>query len=252
MARGTLPNPTGGGAALPSQTGKAGQALVTDGASAQWSPSGTIDTDTIPAASSTLGNPGTSTKAAPADHSHPRDPAAAPLYVPLWMTADSACLSLPRGHLDDSDSFNSTPASGVEHFTFLRADKALTVAHVRFGTGGKTPAGITLARIGLYTVAGGTYTLVASSAAKAGFGGAYGQIDAPLTVPYTLVPGTIYAIGNLQVGTTPNSLFGAWYNNAYLNSSPAMALTKSGMTDLGASVSGAGTSNFPIAYELTA
>jgi hypothetical protein len=249
MQRGQLSAVPSPGSALPSQTGKTGQVLATDGTKTSWSAVGTIDTATIPAANAGAGNPGVSKSASAADHVHPKD---ASTYVPLWATADNACLTLPRGHLDDSDSFGSTPASGVEHFTFFRADKPLAVAHVRFGTGGKTPAGITLARVGLYTVSSGTYTLVASSAAKAGFGAAYGQIDAPLTATYTLTPGTIYAIGILQVGTTPNSLFGGWYNNAYLNSSPAMALTKSGLADLSASVTGAGTSNFPIAYELTA
>lgn len=246
--RGYLGN-NGTGAALPSQTGKAGQVLGTDGTAPQWTAVGTIDTSTIPAANAGNGNPGVSTKASAADHVHPKD---ASSYVPLWQTADNAVITVPRGHLDDSGSYGSTPASGVEHLTFFRADKAMTINHIKFGTGGTAASGTTLARVGLYTVSGGTYTLVTSCANKTTFGGSYAQVDCVLTAAYSLIPGTIYAIGNIQVGTTPASIFGAWYNNAYLGSSPALALTKTGLTDLGATVTGAGTTNFPFAYELTA
>jgi hypothetical protein len=73
-----------------------------------------------------------------------------------------------------------------------------------------------------------------------------------MTASYTLSAGTLYAVGILQVASTPASLLGAWFNGAYLGSAQLLAKTGStGQTSLPASASSpSNTSQFPIYYEL--
>jgi len=174
------------------------------------------------------------------------------VVVPLWMSADNAVCTLPRGQQANSTDYGQTPGSGVEHFTYFRADKALTVNTIRFQTGKTNASGSTLARVGLYTVSGNTKTLVASCANKTTFGTAnYQQQNCALTASYTLVPGTVYAIGVLQVATTPSDFIGAWFNGGYMGASPAIAhVSGSGKIDLLASSTDTGSTAFPIYYEL--
>lgn len=242
--------PTPGGAALPSQTGQAGKVLGTNGTAAGWSSVGTIDTTNPPQPPSGAGNPGSgATGAAAADHVHPLTSSS---VVPLWQSIDNGVCTLARGHSDDSGSYGSTPASGVEHFTFFRADKSKSVSTIRFQTGGTGPTGSTLARVGLYTVDPntGALALVASCANKTSFAGTYAGQTCALTAAYSLVAGSTYAVGLLQVATTPASLLGAWFNGTYLGGTPKLAQTKSGQADLAAAPTGLGDQQFPVYYEL--
>ncbi len=277
------PNVVSATSVLPSQTGNAGKTLATDGTSAAWVATGQVNTALVPNPLGTA-NPGSGTAGAMGADAVLPMPGLAQLAdvsltgittgqvpawnattgkfglatpnltpTPLYATIDNGMTTLPRGHLDDSDSYGQTPASGVEHFTYFRADKSITINTIRFQTAGKAAATSTVARVGLYTVSGGAKTLVASCANKTTFAGTYSAQTCALTAGYVLVSGTIYAIGILQVATTPASLFGMWFNPAYMGATPALAqATGSGKTDLVASSTDQNTSNFPIYYELVA
>jgi hypothetical protein len=180
-------------------------------------------------------------------------PAPSAALVPLWQTLTSGIPTLPRVYQADSASFSATPASGVEHFTFFRADKSMTVGHIQFQTGGTAASGITYAAVGLYTVSGSALTLVASSSVTTTFSGSYANQSRALASGYAVVTGTIYAVGILQVGTTPASVLGAWYNAAFLGSAPSLAGTAgSGLTALAASEASTSVQQFPFYYELVA
>lgn len=282
MARGYIPSATGG-AALPTQTGNAGKVLATDGTAPQWSAAGTINTTDVPRPLGTA-NPGTGTAgASPSDHVHAApastqlsdaDPTnladgtvqvwsatagkrverSVPTVTPLWQAIDAGVTTLPRLHQDDSSSFGATPGSGVEHFTYFLANRSATVNMIRFQTGSVAAATSTLARVGLYTVAAnGSLTLVASCANKTTFTGTFAAQTCALTVPYALVAGEKYAVGILQVATTPASLLGAWVNALFLGATPALAGTKASQADLAASVAAGalpGTHQFPVYFEL--
>jgi hypothetical protein len=234
---------------LPDQTGQAGKVLGTDGTTTSWSGVGTIDQLSVPLASSGSGNPGTSTKAAAADHVHPAPPSQ---VQPLWVSASDAVISLPRAHSDDSGSYGSTPAAGVAHFTFLRADKDMLVSKVRFQTGGTAAGSTTLAKIGLYAYVNGVLTLVASSANMTKFAGTYQGQTATLTAAYKVLAGQTYAVAILQAGAAPAALLGQWFNGTYLGASPALAQTLASQADLPATANGLSPQQFPVYYELVA
>lgn len=211
-ASGTVTITTGPPEATPSQTGQAGKFLSTDGTRLQF-----------------VQGP----------------------VTPLWQTADNAVLSLPRTNMTDSGSAGSTPASGVAHFTLLRADKNLLVKNIKLQIGG-TAGNTTTAKVGLYTVVNGVFTLVASSANLVKFGSAYSGVTAPLAAAYQLVAGQVYAVAVLQVGTTPAAILGHSFPPVYLGAAPALGQSLSAQTDLPAAPTNLGQYNFQMYYELTA
>lgn len=180
--------------------------------------------------------------------------ATATAVVPLWQALDTGVTTLPRVHQDDSSSYGGTPGSGVEHFTYFAATRAVTVSTIRFQTGSAAAATSTLARVGLYTVAAdGALTLVASCTNKTTFAGTFATQACTLTTSYALVSGQKYAVGLLQVATTPASVLGAWVNAAFMGAAPMLAGTKGSQTDLLASVAAGalpGAHQFPVYYEL--
>lgn len=285
---GSLPNPTVtkiNGVSV-SGTTNSGQALVTTSSSAaSWSPTVTLDTSDIP---QPLGaaSPGTGTNgAAPNDHVHAMPaltalsdqdvsslangtvptwhtssgkflqqiPTLSIAALPIWMALTSGIITLPRTHQDDSNTYSSTPSSGTEHFTFFLADRSMTVGHIQFQTGGTAAGSSTYAAVGLYTVSGTTLTLVASCSNKTTFSGAYATQSCALTTPYSVTTGTMYAVGMLQVATTPASVLGVWYNGAFMGSAPILAQSiASQSTVIGSVSNGFSTNQFPIYYELIA
>jgi hypothetical protein len=268
-----------------SGTAASGTALVaTSSSAATWTASVTLDTSDTPQPLG-VASPGTGTNgAAPNDHVHAM-PALSQLTdqdvtglangtiptwnstagkftqqvasisaasQPLWQTLTSGIVTLPRLHQDDSGSYGSTPATGVEHFTYFRADKSMTVGHIQFQTGATAAASSTYAAVGLYTISAGTLTLVASCSNKTTFSGTYAQQTCALTATYAVTSGTMYAVGLLQVATTTASVLGAWFNGTYMSSAPLLAGTKSAQATLASSTSSLSNQQFPFYYELIA
>jgi hypothetical protein len=169
--------------------------------------------------------------------------------APLWATLTSGCCTLPRVGSYDSASYGN-PTTGVEHFTYFRADKSMTVGHINFQIGGTAAATSTYAAVGLYTVSSGTLTLVASTANQTGWTNAYYSQSPALTVSYAISAGIIYAVGILQVATTTASFYGAPSSSGTLGNAPALAGTKSGQSTLASSTSALTNATFPINFEL--
>jgi hypothetical protein len=105
---------------------------------------------------------------------------------------------------------SDTPATGTAALTMFRAEKTITVGNVSMITGASTSSGLTLARIGLYTIDGsGNATLVARTASDTtlfnssttlytrAFATAGGY---PAT--YKIHQGSLYAIGVICVGSS--------------------------------------------------
>lgn len=263
-----------------------GKALVgTSPSAAAWSATVTLDTSDTPQPLG-MASPGTGTNgAAPNDHVHAMPalsqlsdqdvsgladgtvpvwnasagkfkqqvPALAASGVPLWQALTSGIITLPRAHQADSGSFSATPASGTEHFTYFRSDRSMNIGHIQFQTGGTSASGSTYAAVGLYTVSGANLTLVASCANLTTFSGAYATQSCALTASYGVTGGVVYAVGVLQVATTPASLLGAWFNGAFMNSAPVLSQTKAAQATLASTVtSGLGTHQFPVYFELLA
>lgn len=106
---------------------------------------------------------------------------------------------------------------------------------------GTAASGLTLARIGLYTVNSGNsaLTLVASTTSDTtGWTGTFAGVTKALSASYTLSVGTRYAVGVLFVGTTPPTLLQATCSSDFsLNSiSPRLCGKLTGQSDLPSSV----------------
>ena len=108
---------------------------------------------------------------------------------------------LPRLNVNGSQSLN---ASGSLHLTYFTARKTETINNVQMVTDSTAATGVTLARMGVYSVDPGTgnLTLVAATANDVNlFNGAYSAFQRALTTPFNKVKGTRYAFAVLVVGT---------------------------------------------------
>lgn len=158
---------------------------------------------------------------------------------PAWATAGNAGMT-----------------SGTLYLQYFRPDRALTIGRLGYSARGTASSGITLGRLGLYTVNGsGDVTLVAATASDTAMGNsANAPYDAALSTggglpaTYGLTRGTQYAIGILLVGTTPGNasvggqgmsgtVGGAWKGR------DALARTAAGQTDLPTSLATGALSN---------
>lgn len=117
----------------------------------------------------------------------------------------------PRHHVTTSVS----QASGEIDFIYFTAHRGSisggTISKVEMFIGDVAAAGLTTARIGLYTVdsTNSNLTLVASTAnSTTGWDNQYGSVVKDLSSPYSLEVGRRYAFGVLFVGTTPPKLTG--------------------------------------------
>jgi len=135
--------------------------------------------------------------------------------------------------------------SGDIHFSYFTSYRGsisggiVSKVEMRLGPQGAT--GLTLARVGLYTVNAATQqlTLVASTSNDTtGWSGAYSTVTKNLTGAYTLAVGQRYALGTLFIGTTPTSYTQANGSSDYgLNALPPRLCGKlTGQTDLPSTV----------------
>ena len=133
-----------------------------------------------------------------------------------------------------------TPLSGGMRLKFFTPERWGTYSNVRIPTGTAAAAGLTLCRIGLYKVEeDGSATLIASTANDTTlFGSANGSNQIAFTAPVTVEAGIQYALGILQVGTTPGRLtgqLGIAAMNAENAKLPRYSATITPLTDIPAS-----------------
>jgi hypothetical protein len=145
----------------------------------------------------------------------------------------------PRG---DAASGASGGNSGQIFFIFFTPSVSFTVSSITFCSGTTAGAGLTLARMGLYTFDETTATLVARTASDttlfAATNTAYTRSLAtaggyPST--YTLVAGTRYGAAVIAVGTTAPNFAGRTIVTAVGGLTPRMAGSLSSQSDLVAS-----------------
>ena len=142
----------------------------------------------------------------------------------------------PRGQ---ATSGSSGGTSGQIWWIFFTPSVSLTVSAITFCSGTIAGAGLTLARMGLYTFDGTTVTLVARTASDTTLftstNTAYTRSFAtaggyPAT--YTLNAGTRYGAAVIVVGTTASNFAGRTVVTAVGGQTPRMAASLQSQTDL--------------------
>lgn len=135
-----------------------------------------------------------------------------------------------------------SPTSGTMDFAYFTARASGPRTNLRQYTSTSGASGLTLAKLGLYSVAAnGDLTLIAATGNETGLFGSSGTAYSPamLTSP-TLVAGERYAIGSLFIGTTMGNRVGMAFPSSAIPAAfgpvnrPTARL--SGQTDLPASV----------------
>lgn len=145
---------------------------------------------------------------------------------------------------------SDTPATGSAALTLFRAEKTITVGNVTMITGASASSGLSLARMGLYTIDGsGNATLVARTASdttlfnsgSAVYTRAFSTAGGyPAT--YKIQQGSLYAIGVICVGTTGGNYLSTLILSAstvigdLMGLSPRIAGNVTGQTDLPTSI----------------
>lgn len=131
------------------------------------------------------------------------------------------------------------PSSGNVLLTFFTPLASITISQILMSSGAVASSGLTLARMGLYTVTESTATLVARTASDttlfASTSTAYTRSLAtaggyPAT--YTLSAGTRYAVGVIQIGTTPAQLVGKFSQVSVASLTPRITAASFGQSDL--------------------
>lgn len=140
---------------------------------------------------------------------------------------------------------NVTTASGEIYFSYFTAYRGSLnggiVGKVQLRVGSQAGSGLTLAKIGLYTVGSGdqSLALVASTANDTtGWTSTFSGVTKNLSSSYTLQVTNRYAIGVLFIGTTPpNYVRAAGSTDFALNALPPRICGKlTGQSDLPSSV----------------
>lgn len=101
--------------------------------------------------------------------------------------------------------YNNNGVSGFQFLNYFTAHSDVTVTQAKFETGSQANSGVTLVRVGLWTVDPSSLglTLVASTANDTTLGNtAYTGYPKALQSPYTFIEGQRYAAGILQVAST--------------------------------------------------
>lgn len=145
--------------------------------------------------------------------------------------------------------------SGTVYLTTFTPTKTITVSQISMGTYTPASAGLTLARMGLYTFDETTFTLVARTASDTTLFNSINTVytrvfDTTGGYPssYTLQAGVRYALGVICVGTTmPEVASSLGLNSTIIsNLAPRMRQVQSGQTDLVTPITSFGpTTNIP-------
>lgn len=149
----------------------------------------------------------------------------------------SAVDVFPRG---EAGILTLSPPSGTMWMTFCTPTITTTVSSITMVTGNTTAAaGLTLARMGLYTFDGSTATLVARCASDTSLFAATAtsyqrsfSTTGGYPSSYQLVAGTRYGVAILCTGTTMPNLASRAVGIGVSSLSPRMSGTLTGQTDL--------------------
>lgn len=141
----------------------------------------------------------------------------------------------------DATSGSTTISSGAPRFTYMVASKTEAIASVRAITGSTAASGLTLARVGIYSVDGkGSLTLIASTANDATlFAATNTAYTKALSAPVTLSEGSLYAVAVMVVGTTGPAIQAAALSTGaaqFTSVYPPIVTGLGGQADLPASV----------------
>lgn len=129
-------------------------------------------------------------------------------------------------------------ASGTLHLTYFTARKTETANNIRMLTDGVAATGVTLARMGVYSVAGnGDLTLVAACASdNTLFTATYSPNQRALTAALSKVKGTRYAVAVLVVGTGMPTITATTCAGADASLDPRLCGIVAGQADLPATI----------------
>jgi hypothetical protein len=133
---------------------------------------------------------------------------------------------------------NQLNASGTLHLSYFTARKTETAANIRMLSDATVATGVTLARMGVYSVDElGDLTLVASTANDATlFDSAYTPYQRAFTTSFTKTKGQRYAVGVLVVGDVMPSVTGITCAGADAALDPRICGIVTGQTDLPATL----------------
>jgi hypothetical protein len=165
------------------------------------------------------------------------------------------------GGVETSVRFNSSAyagSSGRLWVSYFTATTTTTITKLVMLAGATVTVGATLARMALFTVApDGSITKVAQTASDNTLGtSGYTAYERVLSTvggfpaSYTLVSGTRYALGWLQVATTPCELYGSYIGHPYAEPIPSREIAA--QTDIGASYAVANLAPFTFVIYLAA
>jgi len=131
-------------------------------------------------------------------------------------------------------------ASGTLHLSYFTARKTETANTIRMLTDNLAATGVTLARMGIYSVDGaGNLALVAACANDVTlFDDVYSPYQRALTSPFDKVKGTRYAVGILVVGGGMPSMTGITCSGADASLPPRLCGIVAGQADLPANITG--------------
>jgi hypothetical protein len=181
----------------------------------------------------------------------------------LWKNEDALVNPTLRSHLHLSetkvDTFSRLSAvnsrtlvSGEAGFTYFTPLNNTTVSSVRMCSAAVASAGLTVGRMGLYTVSGNNLTLVARTDNDTTlFSATFTQYlrsfntDGGYPATYDLVAGVRYALGYIVVGTTMPQLYGNGFSSTTIYAlEPRMSASATGQADLPTTLTVSGTVGF--------
>lgn len=193
-----------------------------------WAPGATTGASISTAAAlpttAGAGTAGSTGNAADAGHTHQIGAHAAALHAPSGTDPlfTGPGLAVP-GYIEPFPAplftANGTISTGFAYLSMFNAPAAFTLTKLLHDTrGGVAAAGLTVARMGIYSLTGTTYTLLARTASDTTLGAATNteysralsttgtrQDSSAFPASLTLTPGQIYALAVIYVGTTmPN------------------------------------------------
>jgi hypothetical protein len=160
------------------------------------------------------------------------------VYAPLSVArGDGLTVEVfPRLHAVSSRTW----VSGEANFSFFTPAYDATVSKIRVASATPAGSGLTMARLGLYTVSGNNVTLVARTANDTTvFTSTFTQytrfFDTAGGFPatYNLIRGQRYALGIIVVGSTMPNVYGNGFTLGSLNAlPPRQSAVITGQTDL--------------------
>jgi hypothetical protein len=130
----------------------------------------------------------------------------------------------------------------LQHFTARRTE---SITQLRMTTAGTIAAGLTLGRLGVYSVgSNGDLTLItASTSDTTMFGTANAQVTKTLGATWNKVQGQRYAIGVILTGTTMPTVYGGLSVSLFTGVQPRLNSILTGQTDFPSTIANASLSS---------